>query len=147
MESLFSQLKLCSQGELSAGTCKINKFSHETGKLLSGKNNAESTINDGIKMVERKLIFLNGRPLKIGIPELIIQTGASKTGWGGFFLGVKTVGYGHFRSRKSISVSYKFAILTFTRVRSVRAIHVQIDNITVLTYFLKMGDIHSLEFL
>ena len=32
-------------------------------------------------MVEGEFIFLNGKPLKIGIPQLKIQTDISKTGW------------------------------------------------------------------
>ena len=37
-----------------------------------------------IKWWKENLLLQNGRPLKIGLPELIIQTNASKTDWGQF---------------------------------------------------------------
>ena len=44
-------------------------------------------------------------------------------------------------------IAVKLAILTFTKGKSVTAIHLQIDNMTALSYLVKMGETHSPELL
>ena len=39
----------------------------------------------------------------------------------------------------------KLAILTFTRGKSVTAVHLQIDNMTTLSYLVKLGETGSQE--
>ena len=77
-------------------------------------------------------------------PQIIIQTGASLTGWGGVCKGVQTSGQWSEEERTlHINVlellAIKLAVFSFTKVERVRIIHVQIDNKDTLSYFLKMG--------
>ena len=84
----------------------------------------------------------NGRSLRQKEPNLVIRTDASKSAWGAFSNGMSTEGNGQKRRR-----TYTFAILTFTKVQSNIAIHLQIDNKTALSYLLKMVGTHNRELL
>ena len=53
----------------------------EKNKFLSNQNSIKPTVTGRVEVVEGEFIFLNGKSLKIGIPQLIIQTDISKTGW------------------------------------------------------------------
>ena len=78
-----------------------------------------------LKWWKENLLLQNGKP------QLIIQKDASKTGWG-----------------QSVRESpVKLAILTFPKGKSVTAIHLQIDNMTALSYLVKMGETRSPELL
>ena len=97
-----------------------------------------------LKWWKENLLFQNGKPLKIAIPQFIIQTYASKKGWGAVCQGTTTGGTWSYQERtKHINllelIAVKFAILTFTRGKSVTTVHLQIGNMTALPCFLKMG--------
>ena len=90
-----------------------------------------------LKWWKENLLLQNGKPLKIGIPQLIIQTDASKTGWGPECYGTTTGGTWSYQERtKHINIleviAVKLGILTFTKGKSVTAIHLQIDNMTAV---------------
>ena len=72
------------------------KNSYQAKIILNQQSVAE------LKWWKENLVFQNGRPLKIRMPELITQTHASKRGWGEFTKESKQGEYGHFRNRKSI---------------------------------------------
>ena len=74
-----------------------------------------------LKCWKENLLLQNGKPLKIGIPQSIIQTG------GTWSYQERTK---HINTLELIAV--KLAILTFTKGKSVTAIHLQIDNMTAV---------------
>ena len=84
----------------------------------------------------------NERSIRQKDPNLVIQTDASKSGWGVFCNEVSTGGKWSEKENLHINVleviAAKFAILTFTKGQSNIAIHLQIDNKTALSYLLKM---------
>ena len=97
-----------------------------------------------LKWWKENLLLQNGKPLKIGIPQLIIQTDASKTGWRAVCQGITTGGTWSYQERtKHINIleliAVKLPILTFTKGKSVTVIHLQIGNMTALSYLVKMG--------
>ena len=94
----------------------------------------------------------NGRSLRQKEPNLVIQTDASKSSWGGFCNGVSTEGkWSEKENNLHInvleSIAAKFAILTFTKGQSHIAIQLQIDNKTALSYLLKMRGTYYKELL
>ena len=99
-----------------------------------------------------KLRLNNGRSLRQKEPNLVIQTDASKSGSGAIWNGVST-GEKWSEKEENLHINVleltaaKFAILTFTKGQSNIAIHLQIDNKTVLSYVLKMGGTHNRELL
>ena len=106
--------------------------SYQTKVKLNQQSLAE------LKWWKKNLLLQNGKPLKIGIPQLIIQTDASKTGWGPECYGTTTGGTWSYQERtKHINIleliAVKLGILTFTKGKSVTAIHLQIDNMTALS--------------
>ena len=120
--------------------------SYQTKVKLNQQSLAE------LKWWKENLLLQNGKPLKIGIPQLIIQTDASKTGWRAVCQGINTGGTWSYQERtKHINIleliAVKLAILTFTKGKSVTAIHLQIDNMTALSYLVKMGGTRSPELL
>ena len=84
----------------------------------------------------------NERSIRQKDPNLVIQTDASKSGWGVFCNEVSTGGKWSEKENLHINVleviAAKFAILTFTKGQSNIAIHLQIDSKTALSYLLKM---------
>ena len=71
--------------------------------------------------------------------QLIIQTDASKTGWGAVCQGTTAGVTGSYQERrKHIKaqelIEVKLAILAFTKDKSVTAIHLQIENMAALSY-------------
>ena len=106
-----------------------NSGSYQTKIKLSQQSLAE------LKWWKENLLLQNGKPPKIRMPQLIIQMDASKAGWGAVCQGTATRGTWSYQERtKHINVleltAVKLAILTFTKGKSVTAIHLQIDNIT-----------------
>ena len=55
---------------------------NERNKFLSNQNKIKPTFTGKVEAWKENLILQNGKPLKIGMPQLIIQTDASKTCWG-----------------------------------------------------------------
>ena len=86
---------------------------------------------------KENLSLQNGRPLKIGQADLVIQTDASMTG-------VSTGGkWSRQEQKKHINVlellAVKLALLTYLKDQTRKIIHLQIDNMTALSYLVKMG--------
>ena len=108
--------------------------SYQTKIKLSQQSLAE------LKWWKENLLLQNGKPLKIGMPQLIIQMDASKAGWGGGWAVCQRTTTGEtwsYQGRaKHINVleliAVKLAILTITRGKSVTAIRLQIDNLVAL---------------
>ena len=98
----------------------------------------------------QNLKLFNGRFLIQTQAQMVIQTDASKTGWGASCQGLTTRGVWSKQERTlHINVlellAVKLALLSFTKNRKVRAIHFQIDNATALRYLTKMEGVKSLE--
>ena len=84
--------------------------------------------------------------------QLIIEMNASKTGLGAVCQGTTTKGTWSYQERtKHINVleliAVKLEILTFTKGKSVTAIYLQMDNMTALSYLVKMRGTRSPELL
>ena len=93
----------------------------------------------------------NGRSLLWKPPQLLIKSDASKEGWGAYCQGKKTGGPWSERERDlHINIlelkAANFAILTFTQNKShLNSIHIQMDNMTALSYLVKMGGTNNQE--
>ena len=87
----------------------------------------------------------NGRSLLWRPPQIVIQSDASKEGWGAYCQGERAGGpWTQEESKLHINIlelkAAKLAILTFTRNRqNLNSIHIQMDNMVALTYLVKMG--------
>ena len=81
---------------------------------------------------------------------MVVQTDASKTGWGTSCQGLTTREIWS-KQERSLHINVlellavKLALLFFTKNRQVSAIHFHIDNRTALRYLTKMGGVKSLE--
>ena len=92
----------------------------------------------------------NGRPLILSHPDMFMTTDASLKGWGASCQGQRTEGSWsitekdlHINVLEIIAV--KYAILTFTKIKKPRLIHLKMDNIVALTYLLKMGGTRNIR--
>jgi len=96
----------------------------------------------------QNLTICNGRCLVQTQPQIIIQTDASKTGWGASCQGMTTRGvWSNQEKELHINVlellAVKLALLSFMKDRVVKSIHFQIDNTTAIRYLAKMGGTHN----
>ena len=88
-----------------------------------------------------------GRPLKIQPPEMIITSdaaGGPLGGWGASCQGLSTGGAWSLQEKKLHinileMIAAELAIKTFTKGKTVKSIHLQVDNTTALKYIVKMG--------
>ena len=90
-----------------------------------------------LKWWKENLLLQNGKPLKMGMPQLIIRKEASKTCWRAVCQRTTTrETWSYQEMTKHINVleliAVKLAILTFTRRKSITPIYLQIDNITAV---------------
>ena len=91
------------------------------------------------------LEHLNGKLcIQNHLDQMLIQTDASKKGWGAVCKGVRTGGLWskeeqllHVNVLELLAI--KLALLTFTKSGSIKSIHFQIDNKTAISHLLKMG--------
>ena len=86
----------------------------------------------------------NRKPLLIVSPGLIIFSDASKKGWGASCQGITTgVRWSSVEKAWHINVleleAVRLAILSFTKFKKLKSIHLRIDNMTALSYLLNMG--------
>jgi len=98
----------------------------------------------------RNLELCNGKSLIQMPPQLIIQTDASKTGWGASCQGQATGGAWSKEERQlHINVlelkAVNLALLSFVKKGDIKSIHFQ--NTTAIRYLQKMGGTKSLELL
>ena len=90
----------------------------------------------------------NGRALFQDPVDLIIETDASRKGWGAHFQGVSTGGPWSLEERKlHINclelLAGSFAIKTFTKTRVCAHVKLLMDNASAVAYINKMGGTHS----
>ena len=96
------------------------------------------------------LDFYNGRSLIISPPQIVIQTDASKTGWGAACRNQSTGGsWSQKEQQEHINVlelrAAQLGLLTFVPRFKATSVHIQMDNVVALKYLLKMGGTKSLE--
>ena len=75
---------------------------------------------------------------------MLIQTDASRKGWGAVCQGISTGGqWSKEKQLLHINIlelkAVKVPLLTFNKQKSLIAVHFQIDNTTALLYLVKMG--------
>ena len=96
------------------------------------------------------LLFYNGRQVIQRRSQVLVQTYASKKGWGASCQGIRTGGPWssqeeslHINHQELIAINY--GIKAIHRVKGSLAYHIQVDNTTALAYLVKMGGSKSLE--
>ena len=87
-------------------------------QLIASTKTTKRIEVEELKSWKENLLFQSGKPLKIGMPQLIIQTDA-------------------YNVLELIAV--KLVELTFTRGKSVTTTHLQIENTTALSYLVEVG--------
>jgi len=98
----------------------------------------------------QKLSVSNGRALIPTSPQMTISTDASTQGWGAYCMGRRTGGPWTFTEKKlhinALELkAIHIALMTFVRIfPEVKAVHIQTDNMTALSYLVKMGGTKSL---
>ena len=91
----------------------------------------------------------NGRSVISQQVELLIQSDASKTGWG-TFCQKTSIGGVWSQAEQALHINIlelraaTFVILSFSRDKKDLAVHVQIDNRAALAYLVKMGETRNL---
>ena len=75
----------------------------ESNKFLSNQKELSQHSLAELKWWKENLLLQNNKPLKIGMPQLIIQTDASKTGWGQSVREPPQGELGHVRRGQNIS--------------------------------------------
>ena len=86
----------------------------------------------------------NGKSLLKPVTKTLIQTDASKKGWGAFCRTVSVGGqWTQQESKLHINIlelkAIHLALLTFSKMFQMKYVHFQIDNMTALSYLMKMG--------
>ena len=76
----------------------------ESNKFLSNQKKLSQHSLAELKWWKENLLLQNNKPVKIGMPQLIIQTDASKTGWGQSVREPPQEELGHIGKGQSISV-------------------------------------------
>ena len=87
----------------------------------------------------------NDRSIIQSLLKILLQANASKKRWGEMFKGMKT---GDLWSKKEQECYIKFlkllsinlALTTFKKILKFKLVHIQVDNLTALSYLLKMGE-------
>ena len=100
----------------------------------------------------KNLELSNGRAIIQPPSQILMQTDASKTGWGAVYQGIRTRGLWSKKDREyHINLlellAIKFAFLTFIKIMNIKSVHIQVDNQTALSYLLQMGGTKSQELL
>ena len=88
----------------------------------------------------------NGKPMTLSTPDLIVSSDASLEGWGAACKGERAGGKFTWEEKQKlthineleISAALK-TIQTFYRIHKPRTMHLKIDNLTALSYIIKMG--------
>ena len=100
---------------------------------------------------KENLTLCNGRSLISSPPQIIISSDASLQGWGASCHGLTTGGPWSMEERKfHINVlelkAAKLAIMSFTlKERDAISVHIRMDNMTALSYLMKMGGTKNQE--
>ena len=102
----------------------------------------------------QNLSLMEGNPIQLPPPELIICSDAAKTGGWGAVCHLGSTGGTWSEEERELHINVQellaaeLAIRTFTRNHIPRSIHMMIDNTTALSYLIKMGgtkNIHMVE--
>ena len=97
------------------------------------------------------LALMEGRPLHLPSPELIICSDAAKTGGWGAACRLGSTGGPWNEEEKQLHINVQellaaeLAIKSFTKEKKPSSIHMRIDNTSALSYLIKMGGTGSLE--
>ena len=75
-------------------------------KFLSNQNKIKLTATAELKWLKENFLLQNDKPLKIRLPQLVIQTDASKTGWGQSVRQPPRGKLGQIRKEQSISMCW-----------------------------------------
>ena len=97
-----------------------------------------------LKQWIKNLKIYNGRYLIHSHSQVLIQADASRKGWGAVCQGISTGGqWSKEEELLHINVlemkAVKLALLTFNKQKSLKAVHIQVDNTTALLYLVKIG--------
>ena len=98
----------------------------------------------------KKIEIYNGRTL-IQLPaQALLQADVLLTGWGAVWEGMKTGGTWNQQERRMHInemelLALKLVLETFLKAQEIKSLHIQMDKIVTLTYFLKMGDTKNLQ--
>ena len=127
----------------SASFAKTTNQSVQGNQILPNKNCFGHSQAELLWWI-RNLSLFNGRTLLLPPADMYMTTDASQTGWGASCQGQSTGGpWSREEQKLHINVlelkSIKLALLTFTKFRKINHLHLQIDNMTALSYLLKMG--------
>ena len=91
----------------------------------------------------------NGRAILSSPPDLVIETDASKVGWGAVCQGVRTGGlWSQMEKKLHINclelLAGSFAVKSFTKNRLCAHVRLRMDNTTAVAYVNRLGGTHSL---
>ena len=132
----------------------ITNSGSERNKFLSNQSKIKPAVTGRVEVVEGEFTSserqtTENRNTTVNNPNGCFQ---NKLGGGTVCQGSTRGGTWSYQERtKHINIleliAVKLAILTFTKGKSVTAIHLQIDNMTALSYLVKMGGTRSPELL
>ena len=97
-----------------------------------------------LKQWIKNLKIYNGRYLIRSHSQVLIQTDAFRKGWGAVCQGILTGGQWS-KEEQLLHINLlelkavKLALLSFSKQKSLKAVHIQIDNTTALLYLKKKG--------
>ena len=116
----------------------------EGNKFLSNQNKIKSTVTGRFKVVEGEFTSSQQQTTENRNATVSNPNGCFQNRLGAVYQGTTRGGTWSYQKRtKHINVLelivVKLAILAFTKGKSVTAIHIQIDNMTVLSYLVKRG--------
>ena len=98
------------------------------------------------------ITLLNGNPIRLNPPDLVMSTDAAKGksgGWGAECQGLPTRGTWK-EDERHLSINMlellaaKYGLKSFLKNTEDKSIHLKIDNTTALSYLAKMGGTHSI---
>ena len=135
----------------SATSCATNRFLQQQ-QIAAIKNNysyqsAMCLNQDSIQELQwwfNNLEIYNGKLIVSPTPKSVIQSDASKKGWGAYCQKVSTGGQWSLQESKlRINVlellTIKLALLTFSKMFNLSLVHFQVDNMSAFSYLMKMG--------
>ena len=97
-----------------------------------------------LKQWIKNLKIYNGRYLIHSHSQVLIQTDASREGWGAVCQEISTGGQWS-KEEQLLHIIVlelkivKLSLLTFNKQKSLKAVHIQVDNTTALLYLVKIG--------
>ena len=105
-----------------------------------------------LKQWIKNLKIYNGRYLIHSHSQVLIQTDASREGWGAVCQEISTGGQWS-KEEQLLHIIVlelkivKLSLLTFNKQKSLKAVHIQVDSTTALLYLVKIGGTGNLMLL